>query len=94
MKCFNEFSVGYNDREMVLDGQFSYEDYNQRALPFNVFIKEISPDLKTYVGANSESVLYFNVHFIHRTNKQQLGEIGAIPLDPICNTELHYLTLE
>jgi len=39
---------------MVLDGQFSYESSNQRALPFNVFIEQIDGPLRTYVGSNSE----------------------------------------
>lgn len=47
-------SVGYNDAEMVLDGQFSYDNQNQRALPFNVFIHQISGEDRTYVGSNSE----------------------------------------
>ena len=47
-------SVGYNDREMLLDGQFSYDNANQRALPFNVHINEISGDDRVHTGANSE----------------------------------------
>ena len=47
-------SVGYNDREMLLDGQFSYDNENQRALPFNVHINEISGEGRTFSGANSE----------------------------------------
>ena len=39
---------------MVLDGQFSYDDSNQRALPFNVYIEEINGPLRTYLGSNSE----------------------------------------
>ena len=46
--------VGYNDREMLLDGQFSYDNENQRALPFNVHINEISGEGRTFSGANSE----------------------------------------
>lgn len=49
-------SVGYNDQEMTLDGQFSYDNTNQRALPFNVLIKEISGPLRTYRGSNSKLV--------------------------------------
>ena len=51
---FSSFLVGYNDREMVLDGQFSYDNRNQRALPFNVIIEEIAGPLRTYYGSNSK----------------------------------------
>ena len=51
-------SVGYNDKEMVLDGQFSYDNTNQRALPFNVIIKEIQGEARTYAGSNSELVVF------------------------------------
>ena len=51
---YHFLSVGYNDREMVLDGQFSYDNRNQRALPFNVIIEEIGGPLRTYYGSNSE----------------------------------------
>ena len=47
-------SVGYNDREMLLDGQFSYDNDNQRALPFNVHINEISGEDRVHQGSNSE----------------------------------------
>ncbi|XP_059087344.1 glycine receptor subunit alpha-4-like isoform X2 [Tigriopus californicus] len=51
-------SFGYNDQEMTLDGQFSYDNSNQRALPFNVLIKEISGPLRTYRGSNSNYSVY------------------------------------
>ena len=48
-------AVGYDDRRMVLDGEFTYESENQRALPFNVNINEISEEMKVYSGSTSES---------------------------------------
>jgi hypothetical protein len=39
---------------MVLDGQFSYDNTDQRALPFNVFIKQIAEEDKIYRGSNSK----------------------------------------
>ena len=56
------FSVGYDDRRMVLDGEFSYDDQNQRALPFNVAIQELSEEMTLYVGSKSKSVnnFFFN----------------------------------
>jgi len=59
----------HNDQEMVLDGQFSYEASNQRALPFNVYIEQIEGPLRLYVGANSESE--------HAFSSQWAGE-GAL----------------
>ena len=47
-------SVGYDDRKMVLDGRFSYDSANQRALPFNVKISEISEEMKTFHGSSSK----------------------------------------
>lgn len=46
--------VGYDDKKMKLDGKFDYEDENQRALPFNVRISEISTEMKTFRGSSSE----------------------------------------
>ena len=40
---------------MVLDGEFSYDDQNQRALPFNVAIQELSEEMTLYVGSKSKS---------------------------------------
>lgn len=48
------FAVGYDDRRMVLDGEFTYEFWNQRALPFNVQILEISDEMKVYAGSTSK----------------------------------------
>ena len=53
------FSVGYDDRRMVLDGEFSYDDQNQRALPFNVAIQELSEEMTLYVGSKSKSTIFF-----------------------------------
>lgn len=39
---------------MVLDGEFTYEFWNQRALPFNVQILEISDEMKVYAGSTSK----------------------------------------
>ena len=39
---------------MMLDGQFSYDSSNQRALPFNVHINQISGEDRVHTGANSE----------------------------------------
>ena len=39
---------------MKLDGRFSYDDENQRALPFGVRIKEISEEMKTFIGSSSK----------------------------------------
>ncbi len=44
---------------MVLDGQFSYESENQRALPFNVEISEISEEMKVFRGSSSKFYAYF-----------------------------------
>ena len=46
--------VGYDDRRMVLDGQYSYESENQRALPFNVQINEISDEMRVFGGSTSK----------------------------------------
>ena len=37
-----------------MDGQFSYNPGNQRALPFNVIIKEIAKEDRLYLGSNSK----------------------------------------
>ena len=39
---------------MVLDGQYSYESENQRALPFNVQINEISDEMRVFGGSTSK----------------------------------------
>ena len=44
---------------MVLDGEFSYDDQNQRALPFNVAIQELSEEMTLYVGSKSKSTIFF-----------------------------------
>ncbi len=46
---------------MVLGGQFSYDSSNQRALPFNVLIEEISGPLRTYYGSNSKTNAVFTI---------------------------------
>ena len=48
-------TVGYDDRKMVLGGQFDYEEDNQRALPFNVKITEINEEMKVHRGSTSKS---------------------------------------
>lgn len=53
-KWLSIISVGYDDRRMVLDGEFTYESENQRALPFNVKINEISEEMKVYSGSTSK----------------------------------------
>ena len=55
--CFNVnifFIVGYDDRRMVLDGQFSYDSENQRALPFNVKISELPEEKTVFIGSTSK----------------------------------------
>jgi hypothetical protein len=42
---------------MVLGGQFDYEEDNQRALPFNVKITEISEEMKVHRGSTSKRCL-------------------------------------
>ena len=49
------FAVGYDDRRMVLDGEFSYENENQRALPFSVKIQEISEAMRVHTGSTSKT---------------------------------------
>ena len=46
---------------MVLDGEFSYDDQNQRALPFNVAIQELSEEMTLYVGSKSKSTFFFQL---------------------------------
>ena len=43
---------------MVLDGEFSYDDQNQRALPFNVAIQELKEEMTLYVGSKSKSTTF------------------------------------
>ena len=38
----------------MLGGQFDYEEDNQRALPFNVRITEISEEMKVHRGSTSK----------------------------------------
>jgi hypothetical protein len=52
---FNVHLVGYDDRKMMLGGQFDYEEDNQRALPFNVRITEINEEMKVHRGSTSKS---------------------------------------
>lgn len=74
------FSVGYNDKEMVLDGQFSYDSSNQRALPFNVRIEEISGAMRVYVGANSEhDCIYSQVRKVYHFASQATTRSTACP---------------
>ena len=40
---------------MVLDGEFSYENENQRALPFSVKIQEISEAMRVHTGSTSNT---------------------------------------
>ena len=58
------FSVGYDDRRMMLDGRFSYDEENQRALPFGVKIRELSEEKKTFIGSTSKSKYDMNRHRI------------------------------
>ena len=53
------FSVGYDDRKMILDGKFSYDSENQRALPFTVNIQELNDEMKIFSGSSSK------FHFLH-----------------------------
>ena len=39
---------------MMLNGKFNYNRDNQRALPFNVHIKPLPPELTTFSGSSSE----------------------------------------
>ena len=57
------FSVGYDDRRMMLDGVFSYHSENQRALPFNVKINEISEEMKVFRGSSSKYSANESRHF-------------------------------
>ena len=59
MGSFFYFTVGYDDRRMVLDGEFSYENENQRALPFSVKINEISEEMRVHTGSTSKKYLLF-----------------------------------
>ena len=64
--CFNVnifFIVGYDDRRMVLDGQFSYDSENQRALPFNVKISELPEEKTVFIGSTSKCKNRFFPHF-------------------------------
>ena len=59
------FPVGYDDRKMILDGTFSYDSENQRALPFTVKITELSEEMKIFSGSSSKLIypfwpIYFN----------------------------------
>ena len=53
-------AVGYDDRRMMLNGKFSYNRDNQRALPFNVHIKPLPADLTKFQGSSSEYTFNFN----------------------------------
>jgi hypothetical protein len=57
-----DVSVGYDDRKMMLGGQFDYEEDNQRALPFNVRITEISEEMKVHRGSTSKLFSSFKSH--------------------------------
>ena len=46
---------------MILDGEFSYDDQNQRALPFNVEIQELREEMTLYVGSKSKSKIVNNI---------------------------------
>eukprot|EP00093_Oithona_nana_P005197 05197.XXX_161134_169596_1 [CDS] Oithona nana genome sequencing. len=51
-------SFGYDDRRMVLDGEFSYGKGNQRALPFSVKILELSEEMRVHTGSTSNYSVY------------------------------------
>ena len=56
-------AVGYDDRRMMLNGYFSYNRDNQRALPFNVHIKPLPHELTTFSGSSSEYISIFNLKY-------------------------------
>merc|ERR1712223_1211407 len=51
-------SFGYDDRRMMLNGKFSYNRDNQRALPLNVHIKKLPRELTTFSGSSSNYSVY------------------------------------
>ena len=57
---------------MVLDGEFSYDDQNQRALPFNVAIQELSEEMTLYVGSKSKSTIFFSITNLNLSQKYNI----------------------
>ena len=57
---------------MVLDGEFSYDDQNQRALPFNVAIQELSEEMTLYVGSKSKSTIFFAITNLNLSQKYNI----------------------
>ena len=52
---FNCYSVGYEDPQMKINGQFSYNRQRQRELPFYVDIREIDLSKRTWQGDGSKA---------------------------------------
>ena len=48
------FSVGYDERKMLLNGKFSYKKKNQRTLPFNVDIEPLPLYKQVFRGSSSK----------------------------------------
>ncbi|XP_040564391.1 gamma-aminobutyric acid receptor subunit pi [Lepeophtheirus salmonis] len=51
-------SFGYDDKKMKLSGSFSYDDANQRALPFKVHIQSLPKDQFVFRGSSSNYSVY------------------------------------
>ena len=49
------YSVGYEDPQMKINGQFSYNQQRQRELPFYVDIREVDLSKRTWQGDGSKA---------------------------------------
>ena len=65
---------------MILDGEFSYDDQNQRALPFNVEIQELREEMTLYVGSKSKSKIVNNITNLSKNSASILHQLSSLIL--------------